>query len=1203
MGMAQVDRLLVEAAEHYTAGRPQPASALCADILAAQPDHLPALHLAAVIALAEGRMDDGRALLGRVFHLDPDHVPALATLGDALAVKGEHDGAVAVFQRAVALRPLDADLYGKLGVALSELSRFAEAEAAYRRALALDPDLIQARFNLATALAGQARPTEAEQIYRAVIERDPHHGGAWINLGNLLADQNRPTEAAAAYRKALEDWAPEDESRNRDWRAPVRGRDAATALANLAGCLCELGQLDEAMEACDRALSLDANHAPSLTNLGMILDAQGKFEEAVNAHKRAVAADPAYARGHANLAVALRITGALDEALAASHQAVALHPDDPLIRFNHAHALLMNGHLASGFEELRWGQSCRGWSEGYPDFAEPEWRGEAFTGRTLLLYAEAGLGDTLQFVRYLPMVAERGGSIVLQVQPSLVPLLHTMPGVTVIARGEPLPQFDLHLPLIGLPRVFGTTLDTIPARIPYLRPQSAKMSLWRRVLGNETSLKVGVVWAGNPRHKGDRLRSLAAKTLLPQLVMQGVKLHCLQKDVRAADAPAVAAISRDIVDLAPALGDFSDTAAAITALDLVITVDTSVAHLAGALGRPVWLLLPYALDWRWLRDREDTPWYPGMRLFRQRRPRIWDDVIARVSAELARLVGGERDLLWPPGSDFATGGRLVEAEETDRQAAGSDPDDARLHGILGAALHQQGKLNEALVHYGRAKELAPHDTAALRQFGLALHKAGRTADAVEIYRRVIVVDPADVTIHNNLCGGLCDLGRFDEAATACEQALALEPGYAKAHVNRGLIFEQRNDIDAAIAAYRRAIAADPSNADGHSNLAVVLHKTGEIDEALAVSHRAVALAPEHPLIHSNRAAILLDNGDIDEALATSHRAVALAPENPLVRFNHSHLLLMCGDLRNGFADYRWRRRYVALFETMPDFGVPEWQGESFPGRTLLLFSEQGIGDVLQFVRYLPMVAARGGTIILHVQATLVPLLRQLQGVTVVARGAALPPLDLQLPLMDLPHVFGTTVDSIPSDVPYLRADPIKARDWRRTFRDTAALKVGIVWAGSPTHKHDRSRSLAAESVLPRLVMPGVQLYSLQKELRPAVAPVLARLGSDVIDLAPGLGDFADTAAAVAALDLVIAVDTSVAHLAGAMGRPVWVLLPYALDWRWLRDREDTPWYPGMRLFRQRTPRAWEDVIARVSAELAGVIGGRRDLLRPPRQDR
>jgi hypothetical protein len=253
---------------------------------------------------------------------------------------------------------------------------------------------------------------------------------------------------------------------------------------------------------------------------------------------------------------------------------------------------------------------------------------------------------------------------------------------------------------------------------------------------------------------------------------------------------------------------------------------------------------------------------------------------------------------------------------------------------------------------------------------------------------------------------------------------------------------------------------------------------------------------------------------------------------------------------------------------------------------LLLFAEYGLGDALHFVRYLPMVAARSGKIILQVQPALAALLRQLADVSVIPRGETLPPFDLQLPLMSLPRIFGTTLDTIPADVPYLDPDPAKLSRWRAALADVTALKVGVVWAGNARHKGDRQRSLSADAVLPRLVMPGVQLYSLQKEPRPEDGTVLAALGKDLIDLAPALGDFADTAAAVAALDLVIAVDTSVAHLAGALGRPVWMLTPYALDWRWLRDREDSPWYPTMRLFRQRSPREWDDPLMRLSAALA-----------------
>ena len=244
-----------------------------------------------------------------------------------------------------------------------------------------------------------------------------------------------------------------------------------------------------------------------------------------------------------------------------------------------------------------------------------------------------------------------GGSIVLQVQPAIVPLLRCLEGVTVTARGEPLPPFDLQLPLMDLPRIFGTTLETIPADVPYLAADLIKVAAWRNVLGRAPRLKVGVVWAGNPRHKADRQRSLAAQAVLPRLVMPGVQLYSLQKEPRPDDAPALADLGNDVIDLAPLLRDFAETAAAVAALDLVISVDTSVAHLAGALGRPVWVLLPYALDWRWLRDRADTPWYPTMRLFRQERPMAWDGVLARAAAELARVVAGECGLLLPETMD------------------------------------------------------------------------------------------------------------------------------------------------------------------------------------------------------------------------------------------------------------------------------------------------------------------------------------------------------------------------------------------------------------------------------------------------------------------------------------------------------------------------------------------------------------------------
>ena len=688
VGKATVDQIVLQAAEHFSAGRPEEADALCAEVLKGEPDHLPALHLAAVAAFVTDRAADGAALLGRILTVDPGHAPALVTLGDALAVKGEQEGAVAAFRRALVRRPDDASLHNKLGVALGELARFDEAEAAYRRALALDAHLTRACFNLAVVLAEQGRLTEAEEAYRVVIAREPAYRGVWLNLGNLLMDQTRLDEAATAFRCAIEADPDDpglpanlgaalyrqgllDDAIIQYRRAVALQPDNAPALrllglvlheaghlpeaaemyrqsfaldpadhliaSNLGACLSELGTLAEAIAACEQALLLKPDHAPAWTNLGIIFEKQERVADAVAAHRCAVVADPEYAKGHANLAVALRNAGEIDEALAVSHCAVALDPEQPLAQYNHAHFLLMNGDFVKGFEAYRWRRQCKTLSDGDPSFTEPEWQGEPLNGRTLLLFAEYGLGDALHFVRYVPMVAARGGRIILQVQPALASLLRQLPGITVIARGETLPPFDLQLPLMSLPRIFGTTLDSIPAEIPYLHADPGRLSRWRAALADVTALKVGVAWAGNPRHKGDRQRSLPAAAVLPRLVMPGVQLYSLQKEPRPEDGEVLAALADDIVDLAPALGDFADTAAAVAALDLVIAVDTSVAHLAGALGRPVWMLTPYALDWRWLRDREDSPWYPTMRLFRQRRPREWDDPLLRISAALAVL--------------------------------------------------------------------------------------------------------------------------------------------------------------------------------------------------------------------------------------------------------------------------------------------------------------------------------------------------------------------------------------------------------------------------------------------------------------------------------------------------------------------------------------------------------------------------------------
>jgi Tfp pilus assembly protein PilF len=394
-------------------------------------------------------------------------------------------------------------------------------------------------------------------------------------------------------------------------------------------------------------------------------------------------------------------------------------------------------------------------------------------------------------------------------------------------------------------------------------------------------------------------------------------------------------------------------------------------------------------------------------------------------------------------------------------------------------------------------------------------------------------------------------GRLEEAAAACERAIDLSPQNVGAYINLGIIRSRNDDQEGAVEAYRKAISIDPNSFKAFTNLGVALSSLGKVEAAIKASGRAVELRPHDAELH----------------------------------YNHAMLLLLAGDLQAGFREFEWRLSHPVPKFRPRSFEVPRWQGEHRQGRTLLIHAEQGLGDSLHFIRFVPRAARTGGPVILHVQAPLAELLRASLDVALIARGEPLPPFDLHVPLMSLPHVLGITLGTILAEIPYLKVGPARAVEWRTKLASYSGLKVGVVWAGSPGHRHDRLRSLPAEMVLPRLLMPGVQLFSLQKESRAADSSVIGQLGGKVIDLAPSLATFADTAAAVSAMDLVISVDTAVAHLAGALGKPTWILLPHILDWRWLYERVDTPWYPTARLLRQRRSGDWASVLDRLPLEL------------------
>jgi Flp pilus assembly protein TadD len=513
-------------------------------------------------------------------------------------------------------------------------------------------------------------------------------------------------------------------------------------------------------------------------------------------------------------------------------------------------------------------------------------------------------------------------------------------------------------------------------------------------------------------------------------------------------------------------------------------------------------------------------------------------------------VTGLVDALLSRGNHLFDRGALSEAIEAYHEVTSLAPEFGPGYRNLAVALEQDGRLAEALSACDRAIQLQPDDLESYLVMARLLVLLGRMDQAVSMYQLAAMAAPGRSDIHASLAAALARQDRLDEASAACRTAIELSPQNAGAHLNLGIIHGKRGDLNAAVEAFRNVIRIDPNSPEGFTNL------------GSALSHLGIG----------------------DAAVAATGRAVALRPADPTLHYNHAMLLLLAGDLERGFCEFESRLSHPEPRFRPRAFDVPRWHGEDRNGKTLLVHAEQGLGDTLHFARFVSAAAASGGPVVLQVQPPLTELLRDSLDVIVISREGPQPPFDLHVPLMSLPHELGTTIDTIPA-APYFKVSPARRAQWRQRLSKYAGLKVGVVWAGNPGHLQDGRRSLAAAAILPRLRVPGVQLFSLQKEVGPADAVVLGQLQDDVVDLAPLLTSFAETAAAAGAMDLVISVDTSVAHLAGALGRPTWILLPHVLDWRWFYAREDTPWYPTAQLFRQRAPNDWGSVLDRLPGEL------------------
>jgi tetratricopeptide (TPR) repeat protein len=822
--------------------------------------------------------------------------------GRAMAKDGE-SGVVERITRPIEKAMARAEEYRRAG-------QFGAAADVCREALAAQPDEPNVIHMLGVIAHASGKLDEAIAHVRRAVALAPQAPLFHANLGEMLRLVGHAEEAIAEGRRAI-----------------ALRPDYPEALSNLGVALFEQKQYQEAAQHHRRAVELRPDFALGHSNLGNALHALKRLDEAAAAYRRAIALAPGMADAWSNLGTTLHHCGQFQEGMAALRRAIALAPDHANAHSGLGILLLMRGEFGEGWEEYEW--RLRSPDTKGPPFPTRPWRGESLAGRRLYVQAEQGFGDTIQFARYLPRLQKRAGSIAFRVPQTLVSLMReSLPGVELYGDRAPTAPADCECALLSLGYLLKTRMETIPANVPYLRPPQEIEAAWRERLGAMPNLKVGVAWAGRPEHSNDFRRSLALSALEPIFSTEGVSFASLQ--VGPPTAELATRRGRKVADLSPHLKDYAETAGAIAALDLVIAVDTSVAHLAGALGKPTWVLLPEVNDWRWLLDREDNPWYPTMRLFRPRQGERWPEVIARAAAELKAAARGDATRLAPfkaagerraesaaeiiaaedarassPAASRAQEGarmpaaravalaeenrrqgRLAEADALARRVLEAEPGNAEAAHLLGIIAHQSGKLAEAIDHLRRATSIQPDSALYHANLGEMYRLAGRVDEAVGANRRAIELKPDNPAALSNLAAAMFDQSKFEEALAYQDQAIAAQERFPQAHNGRANALLRLKRYSEAERSYRRALELQPALAGAWNNLGTCLRELKRPREAEAAYRKALELGPDNPDTLDNLALVLKDLDLLRDAAELLRRALSIESRNPHI---HVHL--------------------------------------------------------------------------------------------------------------------------------------------------------------------------------------------------------------------------------------------------------------------------------------------------------------------------
>lgn len=813
---------------------------------------------------------------------------------------------------------------------------------------------------------------------------------------------------------------------------------------------------ESAAHCYKQALNINNGLKPICWNLAITLTKLCEWNEAIEQYKTVLQHEPNNTKALYSLAHALKENQQPNSAIEIYKKLLKLEPGHQTAHFELGLCYLIMENFTNGWPEFELGSATR---DQFPDY---HWKNTDLTGKTVLIRAHWGLGDMIQFIRYAQLLKQHGAAVILQAYPELEKLLSRCPFLdSIIPTHEPMPPHDLQIPLMSLMNALEATAQNIPQE-PYVFADPNLVKIWKKKLSNLESdseskpFRIGICWSGRgAENVSQKLRkNITLSELAPIAELENVKLYSLQK---VKDVDQLSQAQFFIHDFGPnfdnANGRFMDTAAVMKNLDLVITVDTSIAHLAGALGVPFWVLLPWTADWRWFMNRNDSPWYPTAKLFRQSQAGEWQNVVQNIAKNLERIL--------------ATHTKKESPQELFEQAQ---------------QYQKEKNYQKALTCFKKLNSITTVKPTVWFVIGNLHNQLGQPYQAIPWYRKYLAKKPNDIAAMHNAALALRRIGEHSQAVTLYKKALELKPDYKNAHFGLGQAY------------------------------------------------------------------------------------------------------LMLGDLKRGLPEFE--RGRISDFQKGENFLTDISQ---INGNIIMIRPDWGLGDMLQFIRYAKLIKKHGGTVWVHPHGPLADILRSCPYIDKMVDKKSAHGFDKEVSPMSLPYIFKTTIDTVPDTIPYLYADPGLIQFWDKELQHDHNFKIGICWEGSTTALYPR-KDVPLTMLQDIAKIPGISLYSLQKMNGTGqldnVPFTIHQFGPD---FDKSHGRFMDTAAVMKNLDLVLTVDTSIGHLAGALGIPVWVFLPYSPDWRWMVDRNDTPWYPTMQLFRQKKLDDWTAALQEIKCELKRIM--------------